>query len=92
VDKNQAISGKCFQDGSACVFNEKKGNERFLNELATGTSVLVEVQGRVFEFDLADYKKALAAYREMKKASAPSAVRPPGASEHHAATSYRGVR
>jgi hypothetical protein len=66
VDKNPALVGDCLTipDGT-CLFNDKKENARFLTELETGKSLALEVGTKVFDFDLADYPKALAAYMKV---------------------------
>lgn len=72
VDKNPPISGDChtLSDGT-CLFNDKKEGARFLSEMETGKSLALEVGTKVFDFDLSNYPKALAAFNAAKKLAAP---------------------
>jgi hypothetical protein len=64
VDKNPAIAGDCSTASvGPCKFPKP---EKFIQQLATGKTMLVQVGAEIYEFDLDDYRKALAAYHEMK--------------------------
>ncbi|MFY9826164.1 MAG: hypothetical protein WAM82_32660 [Thermoanaerobaculia bacterium] len=64
VDKNLALAGKCVATSvGICQFPKP---ESFIRELSTGKTLLVQVGATVYEFGLDEYRKALAAYREMK--------------------------
>jgi hypothetical protein len=72
VDKNPPLVGDCIASTSGlCLFNNKKENARFLKELEKGTTLRLEVGDTIFDFDLEDYRKALAAYKDMEKTPTP---------------------
>ena len=68
IDKNPALVGKCLDTSvGLCLFREEKANNAFMKELASGAVLHVDTGGQILDFDLGDYKKALAAYSETRR-------------------------
>lgn len=71
VDKNPPLVGDCIAGTSGlCLFKSKKENGAFFKALESGTTLRLEVGSDIFDFPLEDYRKALAAYNEMRKRTA----------------------
>jgi hypothetical protein len=72
VDKNLVIAGDCIAaEAGLCLFKNKAEASRFMKEMESGKILHVDLGSKILDFDLEDYRKALAAYREMKKLGAP---------------------